>query len=192
MPNSRLRLSLARSDTADHDVGVHHVVDQRNVLVADALDIVLAIAVVEHGRAFQRLDGGDLRAVPRLEIIAGGNGAGRASRRHESREFAIARTLLECCENLLERRAGAGDNGSGNSQNAENWLRMMFCAIALELRAFVVDLLDVAFGAGVRMMSAGSATHFSSQSKRSRLMPAGSTATPRQPRMREIATPPRQ
>ena len=51
---------------ADHDVGVHDVVDQRDVLVADALDVVLAIAVLEHGRAFERLDGDDLGAVPLL------------------------------------------------------------------------------------------------------------------------------
>ena len=36
----------------DHDVGIHDVVDEWNVLVADALDVVLAVAVAEHGRAF--------------------------------------------------------------------------------------------------------------------------------------------
>jgi hypothetical protein len=41
------------------------------------------------------------------------------------------------------------------------------------------------------MMSAGSATHSSSQSKRSFDIPSGSTATPRQPMMRLMATPPR-
>ena len=69
---------------ADHDVGVHHVVDQRDVLVADALDVVLAIAVLEHGRTFERLDGGDLRAVPLLELVAGGDRAGRAGRRDKA------------------------------------------------------------------------------------------------------------
>ena len=49
----------------DDDVGVHHVVDQRDVLVADALDVVLAEAVLQHRRALQRLDGDDLRAVRR-------------------------------------------------------------------------------------------------------------------------------
>ena len=42
---------------ADDDVGVHHVVDQRDVLVADALDVVLAEAVLQHRRALERLDG---------------------------------------------------------------------------------------------------------------------------------------
>jgi len=41
-------------------------------------------------------------------------------------------------------------------------------------------------------MSSGAATQRSSQAKRSALMPAGRIATPWQPRMREIATPPRQ
>ena len=43
----------------DDEVRVHHVVDQRDVLVADALDVVLAIAVLEHGRALKRLDSGE-------------------------------------------------------------------------------------------------------------------------------------
>ena len=64
--------------------------------------------------------------------------------------------------------------------------------VARELRALVIDFLDVAFGARRADDVLGMATHFCSQSKRSRLMPAGSTATPRHPRMREIATPPRQ
>src|SRR5260370_20958215 len=34
---------------ADDQVGVHDVVDEGNVLVADALDIVLAISVPKHG-----------------------------------------------------------------------------------------------------------------------------------------------
>ena len=45
---------------------------------------------------------------------------------------------------------------------------------------------------GVRMTSSGAATQPESQSNRSWLMPSGSTATPRHPRMREMATPPRQ
>src|ERR1700745_110689 len=43
-----------------------------------------------------------------------------------------------------------------------------------------------------RGRSDGPPPHPRSQSNRSRLMPAGNTAVPRQPRMREIATPPRQ
>src|SRR6266542_2331516 len=38
-----------------HRVGVHHVVDEWDVLVADALDVVLAEPVRQHCRAFQRL-----------------------------------------------------------------------------------------------------------------------------------------
>ena len=44
---------------AGHHVGVHDVVDIGNVLVADALDIVLAEAVIEQRRAFDRLDRDD-------------------------------------------------------------------------------------------------------------------------------------
>ena len=39
----------------ERDVGVQDVVDQRDVLVADPLDVVLAEAVAEHRRALERL-----------------------------------------------------------------------------------------------------------------------------------------
>ena len=45
-----------------HRVGVAHVVDPGHVLVADALDAVVAEAVHEQGRALQRLGGDDLQA----------------------------------------------------------------------------------------------------------------------------------
>ena len=38
----------------DH-VGVHHVVDERDVLVADSLDVVLAEPVLEHRGTLERL-----------------------------------------------------------------------------------------------------------------------------------------
>ena len=59
--NSTPSRSVARSEIAGHDVGVHHVVDQRDVLVADPLDVVLAEAVAEHRRALERLDRDDQR-----------------------------------------------------------------------------------------------------------------------------------
>ena len=67
----------------ERDVGVHHVVDQRDVLVADPLDVVLAEAVAEHRRALERLDGDDQRAVALLQVVAGGDRPGRAGRRDE-------------------------------------------------------------------------------------------------------------
>ena len=47
-----------------------------HVLVADALDIVLAETVVKQRRAFQRLDRDDLGAEFLLEVIARGKRAG--------------------------------------------------------------------------------------------------------------------
>src|SRR3984893_8331216 len=41
----------------DDGIGVHDVVDQRNVLVADALDVVRAVPVAQQGGAFERFDG---------------------------------------------------------------------------------------------------------------------------------------
>ncbi len=46
-----------------HQVGVHHVVNQRNVLVANALDVVLSKAVGEQRRTLCRFDRHDPRSV---------------------------------------------------------------------------------------------------------------------------------
>ena len=73
------------ADTHDH-IGVHHVVDQRDVLVADALDVVLAVAVLEHRRALERLDRDDDRAVTVLEVVTRAERARGARRRHERRK----------------------------------------------------------------------------------------------------------
>ena len=58
-------------------VGVLHVMDPRNVLVADTLDAVAAEAVVQNGRALQGLADGELHAgIALLQQIAGGHRAG--------------------------------------------------------------------------------------------------------------------
>jgi hypothetical protein len=84
-------------------------VDQRDVLVADALDVVLAEAVLEHRRALERLDGDDLGAVLLLEVVAGGDRAGRAGGRREGARFAgrvLERTRATVLEDVAERPAG--------------------------------------------------------------------------------------
>ena len=60
----------------DDVVGVHHVVDQRDVLVADALDVVVAEAVLQHRRTLECFDRHDPAAVGVLEIVAGAERAG--------------------------------------------------------------------------------------------------------------------
>ena len=57
----------------DDQIGIHHVVDERNVFVADALDVVLAITVLEHGRALQRFDSTNCGAEQILQAIARGD-----------------------------------------------------------------------------------------------------------------------
>ena len=64
-----------------HGVGVAHVVHPGHVLVADALDAVGAEAVLQQGRALLRLGRHHLeRREAAAQIVAGGDGAGRAGR----------------------------------------------------------------------------------------------------------------
>ena len=109
----------------------------------------------------------------------------KAARRRPGRPAASG------MEDALERRAGAQAVDQVVAVLAE-LVEDDVGRIAVEHRAGVVDLLDVALGARRADDVGGSATQRSSQSKRSWLMFSGSTATPRQSRMREMATPPRQ
>ena len=61
---------------ADHDIRVHDIVDKGHVLVADALDIVLAKAVAQQSWALAGLDHDDARTVLLFEVIAGRERAG--------------------------------------------------------------------------------------------------------------------
>src|SRR5208283_996354 len=77
--------------------------DVRDVLVADPLDVVLAIAVVEEGRALRRLDRDDARSLLLLEPVARRERPRGARRRgvrgeHEARMLRALRAedLLEC------------------------------------------------------------------------------------------------
>src|SRR4029077_20947038 len=91
--------SVARRIRApDHDIGIHHVVNERDVLVADPLDVVLAVAVVEHGRAFDRLDRGNLAAMQRLEGIAGGKLSCRPTGTDEGSQPIVLMPMPEMAE----------------------------------------------------------------------------------------------
>ena len=127
----------------DRHVGVHHVVDQRDVLVADPLDVVLAEAVVEHRRALERLGGDDLRAVVLLQVVAGGDRSGRAGRGDERVEPQRRRGVLQRLEQPPERAAGrevVGDVVPELGELVEDDVLGIF----RQQMAAVVDLLDVA------------------------------------------------
>ena len=68
---------------ADNNIGVHHVVNQRDVLVTDALDVVFAKTVLEHCRALKCFDGNNLSSVQILQAIAGSNCSGGTGGRCE-------------------------------------------------------------------------------------------------------------
>ena len=73
-------------DGDDH-VGVAHVVNPGDVLVADAFDAMAAEAAAEQRGAFERFDGGDADVrMLRAEEVAGGDGAGRAGGGDEAGE----------------------------------------------------------------------------------------------------------
>ena len=128
------------------DVRVHDVVDQRDVLVADALDVVLAEAVVEQRWALERLTGDDERAEPLLQVVAGRDRPGRARRRDECAELEAGLPLAERLEHPLEGRARRKVVDEVVPELGE-LIEDDVVRICRELLARVVDLLDVALGA---------------------------------------------
>src|SRR5262245_45310325 len=103
-PRNRLPPRLAREQLQSffaldvvqtHDrIHVHHVVNPGYVLVADALNVVSAVAVVIKRRALDRFEADDAHVGPDLfEAVAGRNRPGAAHRRAERRDGAVADAL---------------------------------------------------------------------------------------------------
>jgi len=129
---------------ADDEIAVHHVLDQRDVLVADALDVVGAVAVVEHGRALGRLDRDDLRPKGRLQVVARRQRAGGAGAADERRQPpAAAGGVLE----HLGQRAPGADPVHDVVRELRELVEDVVVGVAGQLGAGVVDLLDVALRA---------------------------------------------
>ena len=131
---------------ADHQVAVHDVVDERHVLVADALDVVRAVAVVEQGRAFDRFDHRDARAQGLLQVVAGAQRPGRAAAGDEGGQAQVRVGRAQILEDPLERAAGAQVVGQVVAELGE-LVDDHVGRVALQLGADVVDLLDVALRA---------------------------------------------
>ena len=119
--------------------------DQRDVLVADPLDVVLAEAVAQHRRALDRLDGDDQRAEALLEVVAGADRAGGSRRGDEGPEHQCRLLLAHRLEHALERGAGREVVGDVVPELRE-LVEDDVVRILGELMALVVDLLDVALG----------------------------------------------
>ncbi len=158
---------------SDRHVGVLGVVDPGDVLVADALDAVLAEPVVEQGRALERFAGRDLRVgVELLEVVAGGDGSGRTGgQRHAPELVAGPHGRLE---DLDHGRAGDRVVPQVVPELVELVEDDEVLAGRSQLLALVEDLLDVRSVPGVSMISPATVL---SQSNRSWLIPSGRMAT---------------
>ena len=135
---------------ADRGVGVAEVVDPGDVLVADALDAVVAEAVLEDGRALEGFGHGD--AWRRGRCRAGRSPSRGCPREPEERTAPATRSPgpRDGAEGLLHRGAGDGVVPEVVRQLVELVEDDGLGAGALELGALVEDLLDVGLAAGRR------------------------------------------
>ena len=129
---------------ADHHVGVHDVVNERHMLVADALDVVLAVAVHEQRRALDGFHHRNPRAVPRLEIIAGRQRSRGTRRRHVAGQPQAFVRPAKALVNTLQRRSRYPPVAEVVAEFAE-LVDDLVLGIAREFGAGVVNLLDVRF-----------------------------------------------
>ncbi len=130
---------------ADDEIRIHHIVDQWHMLVADTLNVVIPVTVVEQCRTFQRLDDADIGAKRVFEVVAcgerpGGSGCGDESPRLE-RAVPFHRlkhsTQGRACDGAVD------DVVSELGKLVENDV----VRVLRQPVAGVVDFLDVAFGA---------------------------------------------
>ena len=125
--------------------------DQRDVLVADPLDVVLTKTVLEHRRALERLDGHDTRPVGLLEMVTGRDGAGRTCRRGERRQAQIRPTRGE--HRIADRLEHMPERATRDRHVTEvipelgELVQHEVLRIEAQLVAGVVDLLHVRLGA---------------------------------------------
>ena len=120
------------------------------MLVADALDVVLAEPVLEHRRTLEGFDGDDLRAVVVLQPVAGGDGPGRAGGRRERCQVELATLPAELVadgvEDVTECSTGDPVVPEVVAELGE-LVEHEVAGVEPELVAGVVDLLDVRLGA---------------------------------------------
>ena len=130
-------------------------------------------------------------AVLVLQAVAGGDGAGRAGGRREGRQAQAGVGRGDVVEHAAERPPGDLVVAEVVAELAE-LVEHEVARVEGELVAGVVDLLHVALAAR-RADDVGRVGAPSGRASRSAPgdMPAGRMATPRQPMMRLMATPPR-
>jgi hypothetical protein len=132
-----------RVGDAHDDVGTRSVVDQRDMLVPNALDVVLAEAALEQRRALERFDDRAQRAVPLLQVVARRQRPSRARRRDERNEVRPRALGNDGADQPVERRAGdevVGEVVRHLGELVEHDVRR----ICRQPVAGVVDLLHVA------------------------------------------------
>jgi len=114
------------------------------VFVANALNVVFAITVLKHRRAFQRLDGSNLHSERLFQVIARGDGSGRARGRDKGSGFQTA-VRIQMMKYPLQRWAGYGPVNDVVSV-FRKLIQNQIVRIPGQRVAGVVNLLDVAFG----------------------------------------------
>jgi len=137
-------LAVLVVDVDDH-VGVSHIVDPGDVLVADAFDAVAAEAVLKDGRALERFADGELQArIAFLEQIARGHRAGGAG--GEAGASQNLAGLLDGFEQLCQSVAGDIVVPQGVAHLGE-LVEDHHAGILLEFPGLVEDFLDVGLAA---------------------------------------------
>ena len=130
----------------DGHIGVLHVVDPGDVLVADTLDAVAAKAVIQNGGALQGLAHGQLQVgIALLQQITGGHGAGGAGGKAGAGEVLAG--LLDGLEQVSQGVAGDVVVPQGIAHLGE-LVEDHHGGILLQLPRLVEDLLDVGLAAG--------------------------------------------
>src|SRR5689334_22897286 len=114
------------------------------MLVADALNVVLTIAVVEHRWAFKRFDSHNLGAVQFLKPVTCRDRTGRPGRRDKSRQPILFVAALKMFEYRIECRTGAIIMNEVVRELGE-LVDDDVLPVARQFSALVVDLLDVTF-----------------------------------------------
>ncbi len=172
----------------DDQIGILDIVDPGHVLVANTFDAVRAKAIVQQGGALQRFTGNNLAARENLlEVITAGNGPGRTGgQRHAAVGIIGPKHLLQ---HFFHGMPGDFIMPQVVAKLFKLVEDHQILAGLAQFPAFIEDLFDIRFAAGVAITSPAI---LASHSKRSLLMPSGRMAIDWQPNRAESYAPPRQ
>ena len=130
----------------DHNISIHNVLNKRNVLVTNSLNVVLTKTVFQHGWALKCFNSNNARAVNIFQTVTSCNSAARTSGRRKRCKTNIGMSI---CLHMFEGMCQSASSDFVVANMVSEFAELIQDEVAWVFGHFitgVVDLFHVAFG----------------------------------------------